>query len=238
MIGARADGELAGKVRTPFMTIDQGKGQDTPLLFHMPQTRSATILWMLEETGAPYDVHVFSPKTGEHRAPEYLAINPMGKVPALKHRGEVTTEVCAICAYLADAYPDARLAPVLTDSQRGPYLKWLFFYAGCIEPAVTDRSLNREPGPRATVGYGSYDDVVATLRGELEREKPFLTGENFTAADLVMAAALRWLTSFGLWPDELAFKSYVARCTSRPSAATAAEKDAGFVKQYGSPFDA
>lgn len=208
-----------------------------PCLYHIPQTRSATALWMLEETGAAYDTHVFKMKEAEHKSAEFLAINPMGKVPTLTHRGEVVSETGAIVAYLADVFPEIGLAPAIGDAQRGPYLKWLFFYAGCVEPAVTDLSMKREPGPASRIGYGSYEDVVQALRSGLT-DSDYLTGASFTAADLLVGGSLRWLIQFELWPKDPIFTAYMERCTDRPAFKAATEKDAAFAKQYGSPFDA
>ena len=116
--------------------------------YHNPMSRGRIAHWMLEESGAPYDVKILSFEKGEHKAPEYLAINPMGKVPAIVHRGTVVTEAAAICAYLADAFPQNDLAPALDDPARGTYYRWLFFGAGCIEPALVDRLFARAPVDR------------------------------------------------------------------------------------------
>jgi len=134
------------------------------VFYHAPQTRAAIVHWMLEEAGAPYRLQLLDLKKGEHKAAGYLAVNPMGKVPALAHGDVVITEAAAICCYLADLFPDARLAPPIGDRRRGPYLKWLFFGPGCLEPAILDRMLERDSGPPGRVGYGSFDamlDVVA-----------------------------------------------------------------------------
>src|SRR5919199_1728334 len=129
-------------------------------LYHIAPSRSSIVRWMLEEVGEPYDIHLLSMKRGENRAPEYLAVNPMGKVPALKHGDTVITEAAAICCYLADAFPQASLSPPIGDPRRGPYLKWLFFGPSCIEPAIADKAFKRaEPPPRRALGYGDYDTV-------------------------------------------------------------------------------
>ncbi len=120
----------------------------TITLYHAPNTRSSSTLLLLEELGAPYELKLLNFKAGEQRQPAYLAINPMGKVPAIEHNGAVVTEQVAILIYLADLFPEAGLAPALADPLRGPYLRWLVFYAACFEPAIVDKALNREPGRR------------------------------------------------------------------------------------------
>ena len=117
-------------------------------LYHAAPSRSSIVLWMLEEIGEPYDIKLLRLSEGENRKPDYLAINPMGKVPAIKHGDTVITEVAAICTYLADAFPARKLNVPVGDPRRGPYLKWLFFGPSCLEPAMIDRMLKREPGPK------------------------------------------------------------------------------------------
>jgi glutathione S-transferase len=123
--------------------------RDRVTLFHSPNTRSTATLLLLEELGAPYDLKVVNMKAGEQRQPGYLAINPMGKVPALLHDGALVTEQVAVFLYLADLFPQAGLAPAIGDRLRGPYLRWMAFYGSCFEPAVVDRSQKREPAPLA-----------------------------------------------------------------------------------------
>src|SRR5436853_5276972 len=134
-------------------------------LYHASPSRSSIVLWMLEELGQPYDIHLLSLSKGENRAADYLAINPMGKVPALRHRDTVITEVAAICTYLADEFPQAKLNVPIGTPRRGIYLKWLFFGPGCVEPAVIDRGAPRkEEARRGMLGYGDFDttmDIVA-----------------------------------------------------------------------------
>ena len=133
-------------------------------LYHAAPSRSSTTRWMLEEIGEPYDVHLLSLQKGEQSAPDYLAINPMGKVPALRHGDTVITEGAAICAYLADEFPARKLNIPVGTPQRGVYLKWLFFGPSCVEPAVTDRAFPRkEEARRGMLGYGDYDTVVDVL---------------------------------------------------------------------------
>jgi glutathione S-transferase len=203
------------------MNTDDGKLH----FYHSPQSRSAGTLVLLEELGADYELHVLDLKKGEQRAPAYLAINPMGKVPAIVHRGELVTEQGAVYAYLADLYPQAGLAPAIGDPLRGPYLRWLFFYNASFEPAIVDRSMKREAAPSAMSPYGDFDSVLKTLDDQLAKG-PWLLGERFTAADVLWGTALRWTTMFKLVPETPAIARYIARAAARPAMARAAEIDA------------
>lgn len=172
------------------------------------------VLWMLEETGVPYHLELLRLQKGEQKRPEYLAINPMGKVPAIRHRGIVVTEVSAICAYLADAFPQADLAPPPGDLNRGPYFRWLFFAPSCIEPAMTDKAFNRPPVTPSTVGYGDYDNVLDTVSSAVSNAK-YVAGEHFTAADLVLGSTLDFGMTFGIIPKRDEFTAYVGRLSQR-----------------------
>ena len=199
-------------------------------LYHAAPSRSSVVLWMLEEVGQPFDLRVLSLKKGESRQPDYLAINPMGKVPALRHGDSVITEVAAICCYLADAFPQTGLNIPIDHPQRGPYLKWLFFGPGALEPAMMDRAFKRaEEAPRTSLGYGDYDttmDVVARA----VTPGPFLLGDRFTAADVVIGSLLRWGMVFKLIPERKEFVDYVARFADRPAAKRAAARDEELAK--------
>src|ERR1044072_5409218 len=139
-------------------------------LYHGSPSRSSIVLWMMEEMGEPYDVHLLSLTKGENRAPDYLAVNPMGKVPALKHGDTVITEVAAICTYLADEFPAAKLNVPIGTPKRGVYLKWLFFAPGCIEPDVTHRSFPRKEAARPSMlGYGDLDTTMKTVATAVEK---------------------------------------------------------------------
>jgi len=180
-----------------------------------PMSRGRTARWMLEECGVPYDSVLLEYGT-TMKAPDYLAINPMGKVPALRHGQVVVTEVAAICAYLADAFPAARLAP--PPAQRAAYYRWLFFAAGPVEASVVDRFLGvtvTEQQQR-TVGYGTYEHVMDTLASALARS-PWLGGPAFSAADLYVGAQLIWGMQFGTIPKRAEFEDYAARLTQRPA---------------------
>lgn len=201
-------------------------------LYHASPSRSSIVLWMLEELGQPYDVHLVSFKKGENLMPEYLAINSMGKVPALRHRDVVISEVSAICTYLADEFPEAKLNIPVGDPRRGPYLRWMFFGPSVIEPAIIDRAYPRkETVRRATLGYGDFDTVMNVLAQATAAVDPYLFGEQFTAADVVIGSQLRWAMLFKLIPERPEFVSYVERLNARPAAQRAHEKDAEYQKQ-------
>lgn len=194
-------------------------------LFHSPNTRSSGVLVLLEELGANYRLHVLDIKASEQRGPDYLAINPMGKVPALKHGDAVVTEQVAIYLYLADLYPEAGLAPPIGDPLRGPYLRWTAFYGSCFEPAVVDRAQKREPAPQGMSPYGDYDTMLKTLTDQLARG-PYLLGDRPTAADVLWGTALTWTTMFKLVPPLPVIQAYIDRMSARPAVARAKAKDA------------
>src|SRR5512139_2805170 len=149
-------------------------------LYHAAPSRSSVTLWMLEELGQPYDIKLLSLEKGDNLQPDYLAINPMGKVPALRHKDTIITEVAAICTYLADEFPQAGLSVPIGTPQRGIYLKWLFFGPGCLEPAAIDRAAPRKEEPRrALLGYGEYDTTMNVI-AQAVAKGPWLMGEQFT----------------------------------------------------------
>ena len=203
-------------------------------LFHSPQSRSGGVLALLEEIGADYELSVLDLRHGEQRKDSYLAVNPMGKVPAIVHDGALVSEQGAVYAYLADLYPEAGITPAIGDPLRGPYLRWLFFYGSSFEPALVDRSLKREPAPAATSPYGDYETMLKTLTDQLA-PGPFLLGERFTAADVLWGTALRWTTMFKLVPESPVVAGYIARVTARPAFARAAKIDADLVAAQGAP---
>ena len=193
-------------------------------LFHAPNSRSSGTLILLEELGVPYELHVLNMQTGEQRQPAYLAVNPMGKVPAILHGDALVTEQAAIYIYLADLFPEAGLAPKLTDLNRGPYLRWMVFYAACFEPAVVDKAMKREPGPLAMSPYGDFDAVLSAVTDRLEAG-PYMLGQTFSAADVLWGTALQWITMFGLVAATPAIKGYIERVCSRPAAIRVRERD-------------
>ena len=195
------------------------------MLYHASPSRSSIVLWMLEELGEPYDIKLLKLSAGDNMKPDYLAINPMGKVPALKHGDTVITEVAAICTYLADAFPAKKLAVPVGTPRRGVYLKWLFFGPGCIEPAMIDRAAPRkEEARRGMLGYGDFDTTMNTVAKVVERG-PWIMGEQFTAADVVIGSNIRWGTMFKLMPERKEFTDYAARIAARPAAKRAEAKD-------------
>ncbi len=197
---------------------------DTLTLFHAPQTRSFGALALLECLGAPYQLEVLNLKAGEQRSAHYRSINPMGKVPALRHGSTVVTEQVAIYLYLADLYPESGLAPGLQSPQRGAYLRWMVYYASCFEPAVVDRAMKREPAPQAMSPYGDFGTMLDTLVQQLERS-PYLLGDTLCAADLLWGTALNWTVSFKLVPELPVIQGYVQRVLSQPGVIRAQDKD-------------
>jgi glutathione S-transferase len=198
---------------------------DELVFYTNPMSRGRIVRWMLEEVGEPYRTELLDYAT-TLKAPAYLAINPMGKVPALRHGDTVVTESAAICAYLADAFPQAKLAPAPGDRARGPYYRWLFFAAGPLEAAVMDRRLGVEPtgDQRRMAGYGCYADVLAALEGAVAGRE-YLAGDRFSAADLYVGAHLGFGMTFGTIEKRPAFEAYAQRLQSRPAFLRAAEID-------------
>jgi glutathione S-transferase len=194
-------------------------------LYHAAPSRSSIVHWMLEELGEPYDIHLVSFKKGENRQPAFLAINPMGKLPALRHGDVVITEAAAICTYLADEFPRAGLNVPIGDPRRGIYLKWLFFGPSCIEPAMTDRAFPRKEEPRrGMLGYGDFDTVMDVVAKAVAKG-PYLMGEQFTAADVVIGSGLRWGMQFKLLPERPEFVAYAGRLAQRPALRRSEAKD-------------
>jgi glutathione S-transferase len=191
---------------------------DELVLYTNPMSRGRIVRWMLEEVGQPYRAEILE-YMASMKTPEYLAINPMGKVPALRHGDTVVTEVAAICAYLADAFPEAGLAPPPASRLRGPYYRWLFFAAGPLESAVTNKFLGfvtpAERKPMA--GYGSYEDVLNVLENALS-QGDYLAGDTFTAADLYVGSHFGFGMQFGTIERRPAFEKYWERISSRPAA--------------------
>jgi glutathione S-transferase len=201
-------------------------------LFHSPNTRSGGVLNLLEELGADYDVHLLDTRKGEQRAASYLSINPMGKVPALRHGDAVVTEQVAIYLYLADLYADKGLAPELLDPLRGPYLRWMAFYGSAFEPAVVDKAMGNKAAAPSTSPYGDYDTMLGTLVAQLERG-PYMLGERFSAVDVLWGSALGWTTAFKLVPELPVIRAYIERIGSRAGVMRARALDAGFAVRQG-----
>ncbi|MBV9884472.1 MAG: glutathione S-transferase family protein [Sphingomonadaceae bacterium] len=202
----------------------------TDLIFYTnPQSRGRIARWMLEETGATYETVVLG-YADSMKSADYLAINPMGKVPAIRHGDTVVTEGAAICAYLADAFPAAELAPPPSSRLRGTYYRWLFFAAGPVEAAITDRALKVEPNEEQQrfVGYGSFEATIDALEQAL-RPGPYICGDQFTAADVYVGSQIGFGMMFGTIEKRPIFEDYFGRLQSRPAAARAREIDDGLI---------
>ena len=198
---------------------------DELVFYTNPRSRGRIVRWMLEEVGQPYRTEVLEYGT-TMKAPTYLAVNPMGKVPALRHGDTVVTEAAAICAYLADAFPQAGLAPPANDRLRGPYYRWLFFAAGPIEAAVTNKTFGfvAPPERQGTLGYGSFERVMNTLDAALSGGN-YLVGDKFSAADVYLGSQIGFGLLFGTFEKRPAFERYWQRISARPAYARARQLD-------------
>ena len=198
---------------------------DELVFYTNPMSRGRIVRWMLEEVGQPYRTEILDYDT-TMKAPAYLAINPMGKVPALRHGDAVVTECAAICAYLADAFPAAGLAPPPGDRLRGPYYRWLFFGAGPIEQAWTNKAMGFAvpPDKERMAGYGNFAKVMDVLEQAVS-QGPYLVGTAFTAADLYIGSHLGFGMQFGMIDKRPAFERYVANLMARPAAVKAKQID-------------
>jgi glutathione S-transferase len=190
-----------------------------------PMSRGRIVRWMLEEVGAPYATEILGYGTSMKDA-AYLAINPMGKVPAIRHGSTTITEGGAICAYLADAFPAAGLAPPPGDPRRGPYYRWMFFAAGPVESAVTNKALGFEvpPGREMMAGYGTFETMVDALEVAISASD-YVTGDAFSAADVYFGSQIGWGMQFGSIEKRPAFEAYWDRISTRPAAIRAREID-------------
>ena len=185
-------------------------------LYWAPRSRSFTALWLMEETGQPYERVLTDITTGAQKTPEYLAINPMGKVPALGDGDATLAEAAAICAYVAERYPEARLAPPPGDPRRAKYLYWLFFSPGCIEPAIVQLATKIEMNPVAA-GWGEAQRVFDVLDAALSKG-PWILGDTFSAADIVIGSGLNFAVRlFKIVPTRPSFDAYIDRCAARPA---------------------
>ena len=199
-------------------------------LYYAPHTRATGALALMEELGVPYDLQVLDFKAGEQRGAQYLAVNPMGKVPAVLHDGALVTEQPAVYMYLADLYPERGLAPPIGDRLRGPYLRWMVYYGSSFEPAVVDKSQKHAPAPPSTCPYGDFDTMLKTLNDQLSKG-PWMLGEKFSAADILWGMALRWTTMFKLVPETPEIMRYIERVNALPSIQRANAKDAEYAGQ-------
>jgi glutathione S-transferase len=177
-----------------------------------PQSRGRIVRWMLEEVGAPYETEIVA--YDRMKDEDYLSLNPMGKVPAIRHRGHVVTECAAICAYLADVFPEAQLAP--RDDEKADYYRWMFFAAGPIEAAVSNQAMGWVPTPERErmFGYGNLDRVVSVL-DTLLGSRDYICGDRFTAADVYVGSQIMFPMQFNMLPEKDSFARYRDRLTSR-----------------------
>jgi predicted DNA-binding transcriptional regulator YafY/glutathione S-transferase len=212
--GVRYQSRSSNGTKGDVMTRDAATND--LILYTHPRSRGSIVHWMLEEIGVPYTIEI-KEFGATMKEPAYLAINPMGKVPALRHGDTVVTESAAICAYLADAFPEAGLAP--ERSARGSYYRWLFFGAGCLEPALINHSVGWDPATpemQARFGYGSYAKVLDTLAQAVAGRR-YIAGDAFTAADILIGSAIRWSTMFGLMEQRPEFEAYWNGLKDRPA---------------------
>lgn len=198
---------------------------ETLTFYTNPMSRGRIARWMLEETGCDYETVLLDYGTTMKGA-DYLAVNPMGKVPAIRHGDTVVTEAAAICAYLADAFPDAGLAPPPGNPKRGPYYRWMFFAAGPVEAAVTGKSLGLlAPADKAMMaGYGTFEQTIDALEGAVS-DGPYICGDQFTAADVYVGSQIGWGLMFGSIDKRPAFEDYFGRISDRPAWKRARDRD-------------
>jgi glutathione S-transferase len=208
---------------------------DELVFYTHPMSRGRIARWMLEEVGQPYRTEVMG-YAGSMKGPDYLAINPMGKVPALTHGGTVVTEAAAICAYLADAFPAAGLAPPLGDHRRGPYFRWMFFAAGPVEAASATRMLGVtiQPDQKRMVGWGDQADLLHGLETAIAG-RDYVLGDTFSAADVYFGSHLSWGMQFGSLEKRPLFEAYVERLQSRPAYLRGAAIDDQLMAEMGPP---
>jgi glutathione S-transferase len=204
---------------------------DQLVLYTNPRSRGRIARWMLEEVGQPYTAEILD-YASTMKAPDYLAVNPMGKVPAIRHGDAVVTETAAICAYLADAFPQANLAPPPGDRRRAPYFRWMFFAAGPFEAAVTNKTFGFvvPPEREGTIGYGNFERVMTTIEAALSRSD-YLTGDVFTAADLYVGSHIGFGLLFGTIERRPTFERYWQRIGQRPAYLRAKAIDDALVAQ-------
>ena len=208
---------------------------DELIFYTNPMSRGRVVRWMLEEVAQPYRTEIVDYATTMKSA-AYLAINPMGKVPAIKHGETVVTEAAAICAYLADMFPDRGLAPPPGNQKRGPYYRWMFFAAGPGEAAITGKALGllAPPDKKAMAGYGSFEETVDCLERAVS-QSPYICGDQFTAADVYVGAQIGWGMMFGTIDKRPAFADYFARLQARPAAVRANQLDDALLAQQAQP---
>jgi len=201
------------------------------VFYYNPRSRARIVHWMLEELGEPYRLELVRLDRNEHKAPAFLSVNPMGKLPALVHRRTAVTESAAICTYLADAFPAAGLAPACESPERGTYLRWMFFGAGCLEPALMDRMLSRPATERpSAMGYGCYEDCMGALEKAIT-PGPFVLGDRFSAVDVYIGSQIGFGTMMKSLDPRPAFSAYLDRVQLRPAYKRANEQAEKYMEQ-------
>lgn len=200
-------------------------------LFHHPFSRAANVVWMLEELNVPYQLEFVDLMAGEQKSDAVKALNPMGKLPVLVDGDTVVSETSAVALYLGDRYGLGTLAPLVTDPARGPYLRWCLYAPSVIEPACMAKA-SGWTYRASSAGWGSYDDVLATLDGALSTG-PYLLGDRFTMADVLVGGSMRWMLSFKMIDALPSFTAYVERISARPAAVVAAARNAAVVEERG-----
>jgi glutathione S-transferase len=203
-------------------------------LYYAPRSRAFRMLWFLEELGRPYRLEMLDLNKGDHKRPEYLKINPMGKVPTLVDQGTTIAETGAILGHLADKYSPSELAPLIKDPKRADYLRWLFFAAGVMEPAFCEK-LFKWDIPARRVAWGDFASMEKTMLAGIDQAEPWLTGDQFTAADVYVCSNLHWGLLMDLFPKDGAIAAYVARCAARPALKRALAMEEGFIAKQQAP---
>jgi glutathione S-transferase len=203
------------------------------VLYHHPFSRAATVIWMLEELGEPYELRFVDILKGAHKAPELVALNPMGKLPIVTDGDAVITEVAAIGLYLADRYAPGRLAPVLDDPARAPYFRWSLFAPSVVEPGSLAKASGWAFKP-SQAGWGEHDAMLSALESAVSTG-PFLCGERFTMADVIFGGTLRYMLQFKMLEARPAFTAYAERLAARPALVRATARNAAIAKEHGLP---
>jgi len=205
-----------------------------PVLYHMPQTRGQTTLWMNEELGDVCEIRLINLKSDDQKTDDFLSINPLGKIPTLVDEGHIVTEAAAICAHLADRFSSVGLAPSLDDARRGPYFRFMFMIPSCLEPSMLDKFTGTIRENPLSVGHGTFEDVTNVFRDAITfSQGPYLLGTDFSAADIVVGSGLYFATLFGALERSGAIADYLDRVTARPAYKCAEEKNAQYLKDLG-----
>jgi glutathione S-transferase len=199
------------------------------VLYHAPRSRAFRALWFLEELALPYRIHPIDFEKGEHKRPDFLKLNPMGKLPTVVDHGTPIAESGAILLHLSDKYSAGNLAPTADDPRRADYLRWLFFAAGVMEPAFGEKFFKWTDIPTSRAAWGSFADMEKTVT-EAVASGSYLFGERFTAADVYVGSNLHWGILWKLFPEQGAIADYVARCAARPALKLALAIEEGFIK--------